>query len=150
MKEIVKVVIIVLMSGACTTPNNSGNNRISADNILGTWSNLSMTVTYLDIDSVYDVPEGKWEEILRIKPIKTTYHEDSTFVSEYVKLDGSPLFTSTGKWYLKKDSLYLETDGALSAYKFSMENNVGRFVGKIDWNGDGSARELYDGKQQKL
>lgn len=117
---------------------------------MGTWSNLSMKITYLDMDSVYEVPKGQWEEMLNIQPIKTTYRSDSTFQSEYFKLDGAPLFTSTGEWYLRDDSLYLVSQGVVTAYKFTIENNVGRFVGILDWNEDGKRSELYDGRQQKL
>ncbi len=124
--------------------------EIHINDLIGTWSNLSMKITYLDMDSVYEVPEGKWEEMLNIQPIKTTYLKDSTFHSEYFNLDGSPLFTASGKWYLKGDSLYLETQGMVTAYQFTMENNVGRFVGVLDWNEDGKYNELYDGHQQKL
>ncbi len=125
------------------------NAETKPEDIIGTWSNLSMKITYLDSDSIFDVPEGRWEEILKIKPILTTYSKDSTFISEYFKLDGSPLFTSEGTWFLKQDSLYLESEGTLTAYRFTMEDDIGQFVGILDWDSDGSENEHYLGRQKK-
>ncbi len=152
MKEIVKILLFIIM-GACSIAdqeNSEDAGKYSANDIVGSWCNLSMKVTYLNSDSVFNVPEGQWEEILRIKPIRTTYLKDSSFLSEYFKLDGSPLFTSSGTWYIKNDSLSLFSNGSVSTYKFSMDKNIGRFVGIIDWNEDGIRNEIYDGKQKKL
>lgn len=108
-----------------------------------------MKITYLDLDSVYEVPEGQWEDILKIKPIVTTYDSDSSFSSIYYGLDGKELFTSSGSWFVQKDSLYLESNGQTTSYQLSIEDKVGRFVGILDWNEDGIRRELYEGRQQK-
>ncbi len=149
MKDLIKFSIIALLFSACTS-KASPEYQYSEQDILGTWSSLSLTVTYLDIDSVYVVAEGNWEDMLNIKPIKTTYTADSTYTSEYYDLDGALVFTSSGTWHFKNDSLFLESEGIITPYEFSLEENVGRFVGILDWNQDGEARERYDGKQEKL
>lgn len=154
--HMLQLVLMIVIWVGCTSQseerplNTKSVPEIQVEDILGTWSNLSMRITYLDLDSLYEVPEGKWEEMLEIQPIKTTYRSDSTYQSEYFKLDGKPLFTSVGKWYLQDDSIYLESQGVITAYKFTRENNVGRFVGILDWNEDGKSNELYDGRQKRL
>ncbi|GAB4231160.1 MAG: hypothetical protein Tsb0034_03380 [Ekhidna sp.] len=129
---------------------NSNEKKVDSSAIVGTWQNESMSIQFLDSDSVFNVPKGQWEAILKIKPIITTYRSDSTFESRYYKLDGSPLFTSSGTWYLSGDSLFLTTNGATNAYHFSWENGNGKFVGILDWNEDGVNGERYEGIQVKI
>ncbi len=136
---------------ACSTGEMEKEKELigNSEALIGTWRNVSMTITYQDMDSVYNVPEGKWEEVLGIKPIITTYTRDSLFESKYYGLNDSLLFTSKGKWYFKGDSLFLESDGSTDAYNFSLQDQIGRFTSLLDWNGDGLKNELYDGFQKK-
>ena len=131
-------------------PSNPQKVHDLSSDIIGSWLNLSMTVTYLDTDSIFKVPEGEWENILKIKPILTEYKVDSTFESKYFDLNDSLLFTSSGHWHFTNDSLYLTNNGNTTAYKFSMDGDVGHFMGILDWNEDGLKRELYAGKQKKI
>lgn len=121
------------------------------NDLQGIWENVSMKITYTNSDSVFVVPEGKWEEILSIMPIRTTYKPDSTYKSNYYKLDGTLLFTSEGFWEVQKDTLIMTSrEGVANKYHFKKTNELGKFVGVIDWDGDGVSSELYEGVQKKL
>jgi len=126
--------------------------------MVGKWQNLSMSLTLLDKDSAFEVPEGKWEETLSIKPIVTTFYKDGTFKAAYFSLRGTLLFSTKGTWKVDNDSLFLTTindpkypdDKVTTAYKITINGNVGTFEGLIDWDEDGNNNELYFGKQEKV
>ncbi|AOW20421.1 hypothetical protein LPB138_06925 [Urechidicola croceus] len=107
-----------------------------------------MKITFSN-DSIYDVPEGKWEQILKIKPIKTTYNIDKTYHSEYRDLDNKVVHTSAGRWEIKGDSIFLTSDNITTSYYFKYKNKTAEFTGMLDWNQDGKPHELYYGKQKK-
>ena len=139
-------------SGAKSDSNEVETQAIAIDNteeLLGTWRNLSMTVRYLDKDSVFEVPEGRWEEKLQIKPIITTYAEDGTYSSKYYNLADSLLLTTSGTWSLMQDSLYLTAEGKTKAYRFLKQGDIAVFTAQLDWDQDGLANELYSGRQKK-
>ena len=118
--------------------------------VTGTWQNLSMQVEIeSEIDSVVDVPVGEWENVLNIKPIVTTFKEDSTFVSEYRNLGDSVFMTSTGVWWIKDDSLYMEEYGMLNVYHIDLKIDTITFTGYLDWDQDGMADDLYSGVQTR-
>lgn len=121
--------------------------------ILGQWYNESIKVELDalngDVDSVFNVPKGQWEAILKIKPILTTYTQNGKYSSEYVELNGEPLQTSNGEWEVKGDSLYLTERGQTTAYFFDWQEGKASFSGYLDWDNDGLKDDLYYGVQIK-
>lgn len=121
----------------------------------GEWRNISLQLVQHSLnnsgkDSVLVIENGQWDSILRIRPIRTTYLGDGTFVSRYYNLNDSLLFESGGTWHFIGDSLYLATEEGVTAYHFKMlENGQARFIARLDWDSDGHSDDLYDGVQQK-
>ncbi|MTI22737.1 hypothetical protein E1176_17020 [Fulvivirga sp. RKSG066] len=138
---------------ACSSNTNEGEEKNEAKNdkpgreLVGEWRNLSMIVRMPD--STVNVPEGKWEEVLGIKPIITTYSEDGTFISEYRTLEDSVFMTSAGSWSVKGDTLTMVERGNANKYYFSIDEDTAIFRGYLDWNEDGAADDHYVGKQTK-
>ncbi|MBO0321542.1 hypothetical protein J0X14_04465 [Muricauda sp. CAU 1633] len=128
------------------------NNKVLAlnDQILGTWENVSMQIQFYTNDSIFNVPKGEWENILKIKPIKTTYLKDGSYESKYFDLNDSLLFAMKGKWKIQSDSLYLISTEGTNAYKFDVSGSLATFTGILDWDGDSLAQELYKGVQKRL
>jgi len=121
--------------------------------LIGTWKNTSLTVTMkLDNgqDSVLQVPEGKWEQVLKMKPIMTTFEEDGRFKSEYYGLYGNHLGTEAGTWVMRCDSLILNSSGYDNAYHVSYEGDKSRFVSLLDFDKDGKKDDLYEGWQIRV
>ena len=151
MKYLILACCFVSLLSACSTGGSTNLNeqklpKVSATDLIGTWRNLSMTITYPDTDSVFEVPEGKWEETLKIKPIVTTYYQDQSFISRYYSLADTLLFTNEGSWELKNDSLLLTVNNITTAYQFTLEGNIGTFTGILDWDEDGK-NDVYRGRQ---
>lgn len=117
--------------------------------ILGQWTNLSMQIQLGSVDSIVSVPEEQWESILNIKPILTTFNPDGTYDSKYTSLADTVLFTDSGKWEIKLDSLYLTSGDNTTSYKFQFEDPIGTFTGYLDWDNDGENNDLYTGRQRK-
>ncbi len=121
----------------------------------GEWSNVSLyvqqkTVNNTEHDSILIVNEGQWDSLLQMKPIRTTYYNNGTYISRYYNLADSLLFESEGKWHFIGDSLYLSTDEGSTAYYFSvLPNNRAGFAAVLDWDNDGYSDDFYDGVQQK-
>lgn len=139
------LVTFLLALTACTSPKNKNL-------IIGEWTNESMKV-FIDHgtseEQVFDVPKGKWEEILLIQPILTSYTSDGKYNSVYKDLEGKVINTSNGFWEVKGDSLYLTENGVETAYHFNWMQGRAEFKGYLDWDSDGVADDLYTGVQIK-
>ena len=99
--------------------------------------------------TLFEVPVGKWEEILKIKPILTTYSEDGSYESEYINLDGTPMQTTRGMWEIDGDSLFLTESSVRTGYHMQWMDGKAKFSGYLDWDSDGEADDLYTGVQIK-
>lgn len=131
-----------------------GNNKVTKDQLIGQWTNVTLDVT---IDRSPELPdsnvvarEGEWENVLNIKPILTTLSEDGTFKSEYFTLENQPLFTSQGQWFLRNDSLIMTNEQGESAYACAINQDRATFTAKLDWDQDGVADDLYSGTQIRV
>lgn len=154
--KVILVLLFFIVLAACetkkteTTEDKSDIREVS-ELLIGQWHNLEIEVVIKREkgDSVAVVPYGKWEEILKIKPIVTSFNPDSTFVSEYRSLDDEIMMTSYGTWFVKGDSLIMSQDGTDNAYFTQIKNDTVSFSGYIDWDQDGEADDFYTGTQIK-
>lgn len=140
-------VVILLFLFSCS---NSMSDKISENKLIGTWKNLSLEVKVADPDTIMSVPEGEWERILRIKPIRTVFSPDYTYVSTYRHLNDSIFMESRGAWILKGDSLMMVYHGDSTWYKVQFDGEVAEFTGYVDWDEDQLKDDLYFGRQQKV
>ncbi|MDN5216338.1 hypothetical protein QQ020_29995 [Fulvivirgaceae bacterium BMA12] len=158
---------IILLIGLLISCSGEKNNQSNSDEqsasevkqslksgILGEWNNMSMKIIIESLnkthqDSVVEVPKGKWETILNIKPIKTVFKEDGTFTSEYRNLADSIVSVSTGTWSADGDTLSMTSDGNTVKYFAKITDNQAEFKGYVDWDQDGEQDDLYTGIQKK-
>ena len=134
---------------------SDAKNESLKEALIGEWRNLSMTINIKSMnnsqqDSVSEVPEGQWEAILNIKPIRTVFSEDGTFRSEYRNLSDSVVFVSEGRWTLKGDTLSMTESGNTDSYFTRIADGKAEFTGYIDWDEDGESDDLYFGIQKKF
>lgn len=117
--------------------------------LIGEWYNLTLDlVIKADPDSTLHVPDGKWEEIMGMKPIRTTYKGDGTFESVYTSLEGEPLGVSSGTWSLDGAILTMIEHNSENKYDLSIQDGVATFTSELDWDMDG-VLDQYSGTQQK-
>ncbi|MBL3655718.1 hypothetical protein [Fulvivirga sediminis] len=142
---------------SCSTPKEK-EEKVDASEplplqqtLLGEWRNLTLEVTISDADSdsYLHVPEGKWEEVFQVKPVRTTFNSDSTYTSEYRSLEDSVIMVNTGIWYIEDDSLVYINRGQKFKYQVLLEDDEAIFKGYVDWDGDGEVDDFYNGKQKK-
>ena len=154
------IIILAILYQACQTSTEQKKETEETpgleQSITGVWENVSLTV---DIESKagipdstdrFEVPAGHWEDILQIKPIRTTYLGDSTFTSVYRDLNDSVVHTTSGEWFVKKDTLYLVSEGVTSGYHTVVKSDTGTFTGYLDWDQDSIPDDLYTGVQRKI
>lgn len=123
--------------------------------LIGEWENTSLNVQMNSVDgsdstSQLVANDGEWENVLGIKPIKTSFNADGTFTSSYFNLEGEPLGEEEGEWEIIGDSLILKSQSYASAYHITVKENKARFVAYLDWDQDGAEDDLYDGWQKRI
>jgi hypothetical protein len=158
MKKIIIISFVFFGINACQN-NSKTEEKIPieeskpslSDQIVGEWRNIDINVTIKTEtgDSILDVPESKWEEILNIRPIITNYNEDGTYTSEYRTLTDEVMMTTSGYWKVIGDSLQMTERDVPNYYYAEMENGIVKFTGYLDWDGDGENDDLYIGRQKK-
>ncbi len=139
-----------------TTTTSSGI-TLQSEQFYGEWRNISMEITtaYKTANSAIETyKEENWEKDLGIKPIRTYYKPDGTYLSEYRDLENVVFSTTSGSWQIKQDSVYLnqtkpEIRNAAYHVEFHDENTA-TFTAMLDWTNNGKKDDLYVGKQQKI
>lgn len=171
MKIFIHILVISLFIISCKqtvnneppTTNDTKNTSKPTSNVLkpeqfyGEWRNVSMEITtaYNTSSSKIEIyEEQNWEKDLGIKPIRTYYKTDGTYISEYRDLEGVVFSTTSGKWSIKQDSVYLnqikpETRGATYHVEFH-DDNTATFTGMLDWTSNKKKDDLYIGKQRRV
>ncbi|MTI40775.1 hypothetical protein [Fulvivirga lutimaris] len=155
MNKVLPVVLFFALLISCESKKSNENKEVNesmptiSEQLIGKWHNLEIKVVIKkdDGDSVAYVPQDKWEEILNIKPIVTAFNTDSTFVSEYMSLEGEVIMTSAGTWVMEGDSLIMTERGSDNTYLATIKNDTVSFTGYIDWDQDGAMDDLYSGTQ---
>ncbi len=140
--------LVVLMSSCSTQPDNY-------ELLEGEWRNVSLqliqhSMANGSVDSTLIIKNGEWDSILQMKPIRTTFISNGTYVSRYYNLSDSLIFEAEGNWHFIGDSLHLVSEEGSNSYLFEMlDDRQARFVSKLDWDNDGLSDDLYDGIQRK-
>lgn len=151
MYRYIKYSLFLSLLLACSTDKNEKVDETSEieiskkSKLIGTWRNLSIIVRMPD--STLNVAEGKWEQVLGIKPIITSFNEDSSYVSEYRTIEDSVFMTRAGAWSVKGDSLVMSDGQSANKYHFEVFEDTVIFTGFLDWDQDGMNNDHYAGKQ---
>jgi hypothetical protein len=141
---------------ACDNDRQSDNNK---KKLTGEWENISLRVTLhtfqgTDSTRLVEVPEGKWEEIMGIRPIRTFYRENGTYNSRHYSLGDSLFYNPSGKWHFSGDSLVMTDtfpeNGKTYRYLVRFEDDFAEFIGKEDVDGDGENDDDYHGLQRRV
>ena len=154
MKKLTYLIVAAMLIVCSCSPEKKEETETvessSSSSLLGEWRNLTLKVTMkAEVDSVLEVAEGQWEEVLKIQPIRTTFKEDGTYTSEYRSLEDQIMTTATGTWSVSGDELTMEERGVNTTYKFSIDGDIVTFSGQLDWDSDGEADDLYFGTQKR-
>jgi len=152
-------------NGSDQTPSENNNKKpttiatttLKSKQLYGEWRNISMNITtaYNTAQStVEEYKEENWEKELKIKPIRTYYNADGTYMSEYRDLSNVVFNTTAGTWTIKQDSVLLhqtKPEKRSAAYHVKFQNkNIATFTSMLDWTNNGKKDDLYVGKQQRV
>ena len=159
--------LIILSATACffsCAENKASDEKAASQDIdprllYGQWRNATMKLkmnTYKGSDSVFtlNVNENNWEEVMNIRPIRTFFWADNTYNSMHIDLKDSLFYNPAGRWYLKKDSLFMvdtfPQKGPVYKYKLRTDGKTAEFTGLEDLDGDGKADDEYFGTQRRF
>ncbi len=171
MKKILYFIAISLLTASCQS--NSGSEQtpskkeeintatttktLQPKQLYGEWRNVSMIITTAHNtpnSAVEEYKEENWEKDLKIKPIRTYYNADGTYISEYRDLDNIVFNTTSGTWATKQDSVVLnqtKPEKRSAAYHVNFQSeNTATFSALLDWTNNGKKDDLYVGKQQRV
>ena len=135
---------------------NSGNNESApASRLVGEWNNISIKVdiqTENDSDSngVFEAKRGEWEQVLKIRPIRTFFNADSTWHSAHYTLKDSLFYDPSGRWWIEGDSLVMQQQlpaPETTKYLLTLNGDTASFRGILDWDTDKKRDDIYFGEQ---
>ena len=120
--------------------------------IIGKWrnSNIKVTMKTDKGDSVLEANSKTWQDVMKIKPIVTTFKKNGSFKSVYQNLENEVIMTREGTWKIENDSLYMTQDDVTTSYQVKMKGRIAFFKGMLDWDQDGENDDLYFGRQAKI
>jgi len=151
MKNHFYLVFICLIIFSCSSKKD-GKEKVeekkTASPLIGEWENLSMIIRMED--SILNVPEGQWQEVMGFRPITTVYSENGTYVSEYKTLADSVFMSSSGTWRANNDSLIMIEHGVENRYYYRVFGDTVVFRAFLDWDQDGLKNDHYASKQIKI
>ncbi|HTJ51441.1 MAG TPA: DUF5004 domain-containing protein [Cyclobacteriaceae bacterium] len=155
MKNIVMVCLCMVMG--CSTKPKEENSTLRND-LIGEWRNIYLKVVMAtvnntpDLEKINEADSTNWEETLQIKPIRTFFKADSTYHSDYYNLKDSLVFSASGRWEVKDDTLVMNQTKPTSVtyrLKTKVHQNVAEFEGLLDFDEDGKTDDHYLGRQKK-
>lgn len=140
------------------TPSTYAQISSSESALQGAWKNISIQVdiaTYKGSDSAaaFVATEDNWDEKMKIKPIKTHFRENGTYVSRYFTPGDSLVMERRGDWEVDGDTLVMQEmqpDETTYVTKFNVEGDTARFETLMDWDQDGEKDDRYTGVQVRI
>lgn len=123
---------------------------IPNDKLYGVWEGVTFQVSLNSVDNiedstaVFEVSEAAWEAKLQVKPVRTIYLPDSTYVQEFRTLQGEIYNTTKGLWNTYGDTIMLLERDATYTYD-SKFNDKGwlELRSLVDWDDDGQLDDEY-------
>jgi len=143
--------------GACKQHVATENKELEKK-MIGEWNSTSLKITMntfgnKDTTKVFEVEENNWENKMNIRPVKTIYFADGSYMAEHKDLNDSVIFNPFGKWKILDDTIILRDtfpeQGPAFKYKVVINTNIAEFFGKEDCDNDGKADDDYYGVQRK-
>ncbi len=152
--EVILLMSAMLLIGGCYSPHKD----ISRKDLIGEWHNFYVNLempSYQGGASTFrlEANEMNWEELMEMKPIRTFFRENGTYVSEYRNLEDSVFMIHSGYWEIANDSLILRQREPVPIdyrYAVSLQGDTATFVAVMDFDGDGQEDDHYQGIQTKF
>lgn len=148
------ITLLAIASVCCEPAENKEMEKL----MLGEWYSHDLKINMnsfknKDTVRVFEVNESEWERKMNIRPIKTVYFENGTYISEHRNLRDSVIFRPAGKWNIAGTIISIQDTfpelGPQYSYTLSLKNNMAEFLGLEDCDNDGTADDDYFGRLQR-
>lgn len=141
---------IISCTESTTTKTTTPKAGLDKEACYGIWEGVSFNVIVnsfennADSSFVFEVNEADWEQKLQVKPVKTIYLPDSTYIQEFHNLAGDMYDQSKGLWNTYGDTLLLLERDATYTYDGKIKTNgLLELRSLVDWDGDGQEDDEY-------
>lgn len=150
----VGISLLALTCVCCEPAENKEMEKL----MLGEWHSLDLKINMnsfrnMDTVNIFEVKESEWERKMNIRPIRTVYYENGTYVSEHLNLRDSVIFRPAGKWNITGTTIIIQDTfpelGPQYSYTLSFKNNIAEFTGVEDCDNDGNADDDYFGRLRR-
>ena len=151
--------LLLMWLAGCDDREKNGQVKTSdRKSLIGEWNSLSIKVTInsknnTDSNEVFEVDRPRWEQTLKIKPIRTFFHADSTWNSAHYDLKDSLVYNPSGKWWFENDKMIMLQNFPspdTSSFTWITKNDTASFEGMVDWDRDGKKDDVYFGRQIRV
>lgn len=119
------------------------------ERLSGTWETTYLKVDVQTADNqpdssyIFEVKEGEWERLYRVKPHRTYFAPDSTFRTVHRSIPGEVMSQEKGLWNTFGDTLMMIQPNTTQQFKVSVDKGMGHFIGLVDFDGDGREDDSY-------
>ncbi len=155
MKKYIAYLFLLPLLFACGTEQTAEEQTppprgIPHESLYGIWEGVSFHINVNSFENkpdssfVFEVSEGDWEQKLQVKPVRTIYLPDSTYVQEFRGLKGEIYESNKGLWRTLGDTLLLLERDAQYLYDSRIADNGLLWLRSlVDWDGDGQEDDEY-------
>lgn len=89
------------------------------------------------------ITEADWLQVYAMKPIRTTFQPDGTFLREHELRSGEMIDQVNGTWGIYQDSIIVNSPQESQRYGVRFENDKMVLEARLDWDNDGAADDYY-------
>ena len=116
--------------------------------IPGRWETIEIrtevnTFEGRDTSFVDLITEADWLQVYAMKPIRTTFQPDGTFLREHELRSGEMIDQVSGTWGIYQDSIIVNSPRETQRYGVRFENDKMVLEARLDWDKDGAADDYY-------
>lgn len=152
------VFLLFLVCGCTTSTTKDEAKNSLADELIGEWRNTYIKITMNSFNGITDsirvmeADTSNWEDVIKMKPIRTFFEADGTYHSDHYSISDSLLFIAKGTWKTSHDTLTLDQTSpneGIYSFKTSIKDGIATFSSTLDFDEDGLSDDTYFGQQKK-
>jgi len=153
MNRSILLILIFALTLGCQTETAeekaAANTPSLYERLMGTWETTYIKVDIRSAENtpdssyLFEIEEGQFERIFRVKPYRTYFAPDSTFRTIHRGIPGDIISEDKGLWNTFGDTLLLLQPDATLQFKVSIRDGMGHFTGLVDFDGDGAQDDAY-------
>lgn len=150
-------------SDASNDPTADSDQAVSAvhpTELTGRWDSVRLyvelrTANGSDSTAVTDADPSNYEEVVGLRTATAYFESDGTYREEYIALDGSVAYETSGYWLTKGDTIVVAQyepllNQAVYRYHYTLDGDEAHFESVMDYDGDGEEDDIFRGTSVRV